>query len=55
VIGDTIDITDLATPGSTATIDFDIRTFEGEEYENTSPGDYEPLEWISLQLYIWRR
>jgi len=54
VVGDTIDITDIVTPGSTAAIDFDIRTFEGEEYENASPGDYDPLEWISLQLYIWR-
>jgi len=54
VVGDTIDVTDLVTPGSTATIDFDIRTFEGEEYENTSPGDYDPLEWVSLQVYIWR-
>lgn len=55
VVGDTVDITDLVTPGATATIDFDIRTFEGEEYENTSPGDLAPLEWISLQLYVWRR
>jgi len=54
VVGDTIDITDLVTPGSTATIDFDIRTQDGGEYANTSPGDYDPLEWVSLQLYIWR-
>jgi hypothetical protein len=25
----------------------------GREYEH-HPGDYDPLEWISLQLYIWR-
>jgi hypothetical protein len=54
VVGDTIDITDLVTPGSTAAIDFDIRTFEGDEYVNTNPANYDPLEWISLQLYVWR-
>lgn len=54
VVGDTIDITDLVTPGETATIDFDIRTQDGDEYVNTRPGDLEPIEWISLQLQIWR-
>ncbi len=53
-VGQTIDITDLVEPGGTNTIDFDIRTFDGGEYENTDPADYDPLEWISLQLYVYR-
>ena len=35
-------------------IDFDIRTFDGAEYENTDPAGYDPLEWVSLQLYVYR-
>ena len=54
VVGDSIDLTDLVTPGETATIDFDIRTQDGDEYANTDPGGADPLEWISLQLYVWR-
>ncbi len=53
-VGQTIDITDLVTAGQTNTIDFDIRTLDGEEYENTDPGGADPLEWISLQLYVYR-
>ncbi len=51
--GQTIDITDLVTPGAANTIDFDIRTSEGEEYENLNVTT-DPLEWISLQLYVYR-
>jgi hypothetical protein len=53
-IGQTVDVTDQVTPGATNTIDFDIRTADGEEYENTNPGDYDPLEWVSLKLYVYR-
>jgi len=54
-IGDTIDITDLVTPGETATVDFDIRLDDGTEYENTNPGGgLTPIEWVSLQVYIYR-
>ena len=53
-VGQIIDITDLITPGGANAIDFDIRTADGEEYENTAPADYDPLEWISLQLYVYR-
>ncbi len=52
-IGQTIDITDLVEPGAANTIDFDIRTSEGEEYENLNVTT-DPLEWISLQLYVYR-
>jgi hypothetical protein len=54
-IGSTIDITDMVTPGETATLDFDIRMADGSEYENTNPGGgLTPIEWVSLQLYIYR-
>jgi len=54
-IGQIIDITDMVTPGETAALDFDIRMQDGEEYENTNPGGgLTPIEWVSLQLYIYR-
>jgi hypothetical protein len=54
-IGNTIDITDMVTPGETSTLDFDIRLGDGTEYENTNPGGgLTPIEWVSLQLYIYR-
>jgi hypothetical protein len=53
VVGHGVDITDLVSAGSVNTIDFDIRTDEGEVYLNTDPGGLEPLEWISLQLYVY--
>jgi len=54
-VGHTIDITDMVTPGETATLDFDIRLGDGEEYENTEPGGgLTPIEWVSLQVLIYR-
>ncbi|MCU0305675.1 MAG: hypothetical protein MUC56_16620 [Thermoanaerobaculales bacterium] len=54
-IGDTIDVTDLVTPGETSILDFDIRLADGTEYENTDPGGgLTPIEWVSLQVYIYR-
>lgn len=54
-VGQTIDITDMVTPGGTAELDFDIRLGDGTEYENTNPGGgATPIEWVSLQLYIYR-
>ncbi len=54
-IGQTIDITDMVTPGETAVLDFDIRMDDGTEYENTNPGGgLTPIEWVSLQIYIYR-
>jgi len=53
VIGDRIDISDLVTPGETNIIDFDIRTQDGSEYENTVPGNLDPIEWVSLKLYFY--
>ncbi len=51
----TVDITDMVTPGETAILDFDIRMQDGAEYENTNPGGgLTPIEWVSLQLYIYR-
>jgi len=54
VPGHTLDITDLVEPGSDAEIDFDVLTDAGEEYENVNPGDTDPFEWISLQVYVYR-
>ena len=54
-IGQTIDLTDMVTPGETSVLDFDIRMADGSEYENTNPGGgLTPIEWVSLQLYIYR-
>ena len=54
-IGQAIDVTDMVTPGETAILDFDIRMQDGSEYENTNPGGgATPIEWVSLQLYIYR-
>lgn len=54
-IGNTIDVTDMVTPGETATLDFDIRMMDGREYENTSTtGSFDPIEYVSLQVYIYR-
>jgi hypothetical protein len=54
-IGDVIDITDMVVPGQTSTFDFDIRLADGTEYENTNPGGgLTPIEWVSLQVYIYR-
>ncbi|MEE4271351.1 MAG: peptide-N-glycosidase F-related protein [Thermoanaerobaculales bacterium] len=54
-VGHTIDITDLVTPGETLELDFDIRMADGTEYENTLPGGgLTPIEWVSLQVYIYR-
>jgi hypothetical protein len=54
VPGHTIDITDQVEPGTDAVIDFDVLTVDGHEYENTDPADHDPIEWISLQLYLYR-
>jgi hypothetical protein len=54
-IGQTIDLTDMVTPGETSVLDFDIRLADGTEYENTNPGGgLTPIEWVSLQIYIYR-
>ena len=54
-IGQTIDVTDMVTPGETSMLDFDIRMQDGSEYENTNPGGgATPIEWVSLQIYIYR-
>ena len=54
-IGDIVDITDMVTPGDTAELDFDIRLGDGSESENTIPGGgLTPIEWVSLQVYIYR-
>ena len=32
-----------------------IRMADGSEYENTNPGGgLTPIEWVSLQVYIYR-
>ncbi len=54
VVGDTLDLTDLVTPGETALIDFDIRRFDGSIYENTNTGGSAPFEWVSMQVFLYR-
>lgn len=54
VVGNRIDITGAITPGSEAVFDFDIRLANGEEYNNTNPGEYAAYELISLQLFLDR-
>ncbi len=55
VVGHTFDLTDAAAPGSDLLLDYDVRTMDGEVYLNTSPGDDEPIEWMSGQVLIWRQ
>ena len=52
VVGDTVDLTDMVTPGETTLIDFDIRRQDGSIYENTVEGS--PFEWISMQVFLYR-
>lgn len=53
VVGDTVDLTDMVTPGETTYIDFDIRRQDGSVYENTSGGG-PPIEWVSMQVFLYR-
>jgi hypothetical protein len=50
-VGQRIDITGLVEPGSNE-LDFDIMLATGQPYENTTPVDLLPHEWVSLKLYI---
>ena len=52
VVGNTVDLTDLVTPGATTYIDFDIRRQDGSVYENTVQGS--PFEWVSMQVFLYR-
>jgi hypothetical protein len=54
VPGHTVDITRDVVAGADNAFDFDVRTRDGQEYENTDPADADPYEWISLQLYLYR-
>ncbi len=52
VVGNTVDLTDMVTPGETTLIDFDIRRQDGSVYENTVAGS--PFEWVSMQVFLYR-
>lgn len=52
VVGETIDLTDVVTPGETSMIDFDIRRQDGSVYENLVEGS--PFEWVSMQVFLYR-
>ncbi len=45
---------DERTPGVRRRIDFDIRRMDGAVYENLSPGDWAPFEWVSMQVFLYR-
>ena len=52
-VGHRIDITDQVNPGLN-TVDFDILMASGAIYENLTPVDLLPHEWVSLKLYVTR-
>jgi hypothetical protein len=52
-VGHMVDLTGLVTPGETATIDLDIRMYDGSEYDNTSPVDLLPYTYVALKLYTY--
>ena len=55
-IGQTIDLTDMVTPGETAILDFDIRMAGRHRVREHQPRRRAtPIEWVSLQLYIYPR
>ncbi len=53
-VGHTIDVTGQIEIGASNVLDFDVVKQDGEEYENTDPGGATPLEWISMQIFIYR-
>ncbi len=50
-LGQRVDLTPYVTPGESASLDLDIRMYDGAEYDNTSPVDLLPYTYISLKLY----
>jgi len=51
-VGNRIDITEGVHGGSNV-LDFDILLGNGTVYDNTSPVDQLPHEWVSLKLYVY--
>ena len=52
--GTNLEVTDAIKAGENNVIDFDIRLANGTEYDNISPVDLLPSEYVSLKLYVWR-
>ncbi|MDP6946989.1 MAG: peptide-N-glycosidase F-related protein, partial [Myxococcota bacterium] len=52
-IGHLVDLTEVVTPGQTASIDLDILMSNGTEYDNTNPVDLLPYTYVSLKLYAY--
>ena len=52
--GTYLEVTDAINAGENNVIDFDIRLANGTEYDNISPVDLLPSEYVSLKLYVWR-
>jgi hypothetical protein len=54
VTGQQLDVTKAMNLGAENEIDFDIRLANGAEYDNYTPVDLLPSEYVSLKLYVWR-
>ncbi|MGB0592107.1 MAG: peptide-N-glycosidase F-related protein [Myxococcota bacterium] len=52
-VGHIVDLTDHVTPGESVNIDLDIRLYDGQEYDNTSPVDLLPYTYVALKLYAY--
>lgn len=53
-VGKVLNVLESVTPGEDAVIDFDILRSNGSEYDNTTPVDLLPHEYVSLKLYVER-
>jgi hypothetical protein len=53
-VGDKRDLTSQLQLSGSNSIDFDIRLANGEEYDNLSPVDLLPYEFISVQLHVYK-
>lgn len=54
VLRHVIDITEDVVPGGENLLDFDIRMYDGEEYHNTEPADWDPNQIVSLTVLVYR-
>ena len=53
-LGDIVDITAAVTPGQTHEVDLNVLLSNGQEYDNVSPVDLLPYEYVSLKLYVFK-
>ncbi len=53
VLDHRVDLTDQLVPGQDNVLDFDIRMYNGEEYNNVNPDSWSPFMEVTLQLLIY--